>query len=160
MQHFLGFKFICDKSSRGYFTLKRKSRRDRTRAKPQEVKKELRRRMHQPIPEQGKWLRPVVTGYFAHGAVPTNVHALTAFRFHIANLWPRTPTKGSQKDQTTWDRITNRRPRKTQRSPTRVGHVVKPLAPGEPSPPCRVSCELQFITQSVFSRAARPRWRQ
>jgi group II intron reverse transcriptase/maturase len=103
---FLGFKFICGKSRRGYFLLKRKSRRDRMRAKLQEIKKELRRRMHQPIPEQGKWLRQVVTGYFAYHAVPTNGHALMAFRFHITNLWRRTLTKRSQKDETTWDRIT------------------------------------------------------
>ena len=76
------------------------------RAKLQEIKKELRRRMHQPIPEQGKWLRQVVTGYFAYHAVPTNGHALMAFRFHIANLWRRTLKKRSQKDETTWDRIT------------------------------------------------------
>ena len=42
------------------------------RAKLKEIKEELRRRMHQPIPEQGKWLRQVVTGYFAYHAVPTN----------------------------------------------------------------------------------------
>ena len=62
--------------------------------------------MHQPIPEQGKWLRQVATGYFAYHAVPTNSHALMAFRFHVANLWRRTLGKRSQKDQTTWDRIT------------------------------------------------------
>jgi hypothetical protein len=59
------------------------------RAKLKEIKKELRRRMHQPIPEQGKWLRRVVTGYFACHSVPTNSHALMAFRFHIADLWRR-----------------------------------------------------------------------
>lgn len=42
--------------------------------------------MHQPIPEQGKWLRQVVTGYFAYHAVPTNSHVLMAFQFHVANL--------------------------------------------------------------------------
>ena len=52
--NFLGFTFICGKSRRGKFLIKRKTRRDRMRAKLQEVKEELRRRMHQPIPEQGK----------------------------------------------------------------------------------------------------------
>jgi len=51
---FLGFTFICGKSRRGCFLLKRKSRRDRMRAKLKAVKQELRRRMHQPIPVQGK----------------------------------------------------------------------------------------------------------
>ena len=50
---FLGFTFICGKSRRGNFQLQRKTRRDRMRAKLQDIKEELRRRMHQPIPEQG-----------------------------------------------------------------------------------------------------------
>jgi hypothetical protein len=40
--------------------------RNRMRAKLREVKEELRQRMHQPIPEQGRWLRQVVAGFFAH----------------------------------------------------------------------------------------------
>jgi len=28
--------------------------------------------MHLPLPEQGGWLRQVLTGYFAYHAVPTN----------------------------------------------------------------------------------------
>ena len=36
------------------------------------VKDGLRRRMHQPIPVQGRWLTQVVNGYFAYHAVPTN----------------------------------------------------------------------------------------
>ena len=70
--NFLGFTLICGKSRRGNFLLKRKTRRDRMRAKLREIKEELRRRMHQPIPEQGQWLRQVVTGFFAYHAVPTN----------------------------------------------------------------------------------------
>jgi hypothetical protein len=49
---FLGFTFICGKSRRGAFQLQRKTRRDRMRAKLQEIKTELRQRMHQPIPSQ------------------------------------------------------------------------------------------------------------
>src|SRR5690348_4342096 len=76
--NFLGFTFICGKSRQGHFQLKRKSRRDRMRATLQAVKEELRRRLHQPIPEQGRWLRQVVTGVFAYHAVPTNSAALGA----------------------------------------------------------------------------------
>ena len=83
--NFLGFTFICGKSRRGKFQIKRKTRRDRMRAKLQEIKEELRRRMHQPIPEQGKWLKQVVTGYFDYHAVPTNSPALHAFRYHVTD---------------------------------------------------------------------------
>jgi hypothetical protein len=60
--NFLGFTFISGKSRRGGFLVKRKSRRDRMRAKLQAIKQELRQRMHQPIPQQGKWLKQVVAG--------------------------------------------------------------------------------------------------
>ena len=49
--NFLGFRFICGTSRRGKFLLKRKTRHDRMRAKLKEIKEELRKRMHQPIPE-------------------------------------------------------------------------------------------------------------
>ena len=41
---FLGFVFICGKSRRGDFQLRRKSRRDRMRTKLQEIKEALRQR--------------------------------------------------------------------------------------------------------------------
>jgi RNA-directed DNA polymerase len=102
---FLGFTFACGKSRQGYFQLVRKTRRDRMRAKLKDVKEELRRRMHQPIPEQGKWLRQIVTGHFAYFAVPTNKRALSAFRHYVTAHWRRTLRRRSQKDGFTWDRM-------------------------------------------------------
>ena len=43
---FLGFTFICSKTRRGKFQIKRKSRRDRMRTKLKAIKQELRQRMH------------------------------------------------------------------------------------------------------------------
>jgi group II intron reverse transcriptase/maturase len=103
---FLGFTFVCGKSRRGRFLIKRKTRRDRMRAKLREITKEMRRRMHQPIPQQGKWLRQVVAGFFAYHAVPTNSRSLGAFRYHVTNLWRRSLRRRSQKDHTTWARVT------------------------------------------------------
>jgi RNA-directed DNA polymerase len=104
--NFLGFTHICGKSRRGSFLLKRKTRRDRMRAKLREIKEELRRRMHQPIPEQGEWLAQVIRGYFAYYAVPTNFPALRAVIHHVTVLWHHTLKRRSQKDRTTWERIT------------------------------------------------------
>src|SRR5271169_3565510 len=87
---FLGFTFICNQTRRGKFQIRRKSRRDRMQAKLQAIKQELRRSMHEPIPKQGRWLQQVVTGYFNYHAVPTNSSTLTAFLFHVTNLWRRT----------------------------------------------------------------------
>ena len=103
---FLGFTFICGKSRQGIFQLKRKTRRDRMRAKLRAIKQEMRRRMHQPIPLQGKWLQLVVSGYFNYHAVPTNSRALHAFRHFVAELWQRSLRRRSQKHSMTWERFT------------------------------------------------------
>ncbi|WP_456828314.1 hypothetical protein [Bradyrhizobium sp. USDA 4518] len=102
---FLGFTFICGLSRRGTFQLQRKTRRDRMRAKLRDIKAELWRRMHHPIPEQGKWLRQVATGHFAYYAVPTNSRSLSAFRHCVTDLWRRTLRRRSQKDGFTWERM-------------------------------------------------------
>jgi RNA-directed DNA polymerase len=103
--NFLGFTHICGRSRKGFFQLKRKTRRDRMRVKLKALKGELRRRMHVPIPEQGRWLAQVVRGYFAYHAVPTNAQRLAAFRHHVTVLWHRTLRRRSQKDWSTWERI-------------------------------------------------------
>ena len=97
--------FICGRSRKGKFLLKRKSRRDRMRAKLAEIKKELRRRMHHPIPDQGLWLAQVIRGYFVYHAVPTNSPALSAFRDRIRRIWLRTLRRRSQKDRFSWERM-------------------------------------------------------
>ncbi|MGY4426150.1 RNA-directed DNA polymerase [Bradyrhizobium sp. JR6.1] len=102
---FLGLTFICGKSRQGRFQLQRKTRGDRMRAKLKDIKVELRRRMHWPIPQQGKWLSQTVGGHFAYFAVPTNIRALTAFRYRVIDLWRRTLQRRSQKDGATWERI-------------------------------------------------------
>jgi RNA-directed DNA polymerase len=103
---FLGFVLICDKSRRGDFRIRRKSRRDRMCAKLREIKEELRHRMHRPIPETGKWLAQIVAGYFAYHAVPTNSPALSAFRYHVLVLWHRQLCRRSQRARVLWTRMT------------------------------------------------------
>ena len=51
-------------------------------------------------------MRQVVTGFFAYHAVPTNIWSLGTFRFRITDLWRRSLRRRSQKDGTTWRRIT------------------------------------------------------
>lgn len=103
--NFLGFTFICGRNSRGKFLLCRRTRRDRMQAKLTEIKEELRRRRHQPIPEQGSWLRQVVAGFFAYHAVPTNSRALRAFRSGVEAPWLRSLRRRSQRDRMRWERM-------------------------------------------------------
>ena len=103
---FLGFVLICDKSRRGDFRVRRKSRGDRMKTKLREIKEALRQRTNRPIPETGKWLAQVVAGYFAYHAVPTNGLALSAFRYHVKHLWHRQLCRRSQRARVLWTQMT------------------------------------------------------
>jgi group II intron reverse transcriptase/maturase len=104
--NFLGFTHICvKKKSNGRFTVLRQTIRKRLQTKLNEVKAELRRRMHQPIPKQGKWLRAVVSGHFRYYGVPMNQPALAVFRFRVGWLWHRSLSRRSQNGRVLWDRM-------------------------------------------------------
>jgi hypothetical protein len=94
---FLGFTHICAKTRSGRFQLKRITDAKRMRAKLRAVKAELRRRMHLPIPEQGRWLESVVRGHCAYYAVPGNIAAVAAFRDQVTWLWYRSLRRRSQR---------------------------------------------------------------
>jgi hypothetical protein len=70
---FLGFTHICGKKrSNAMFTVLRQTIRKRLQAKLSEVKAELKRPMHDPVPEMGRWLRAVVEGHNRYYGVPMN----------------------------------------------------------------------------------------
>jgi group II intron reverse transcriptase/maturase len=103
---FLGFTHICGKKrSNGRFTVRRQTIRKRLQTKLKAVKTELGRRLHDPIPAVGTWLRAVVGGHIRYYGVPTNGPALHIFRFQVARLWYRTLSRRSQTGRITWDRM-------------------------------------------------------
>jgi hypothetical protein len=76
------------------------------RAKLQEIKAELMRRQHDATDQVGHWLQQVTDGWFNYHAVPYNTDALAAFRFHIREAWLGALRRRSQRDRTSWARIT------------------------------------------------------
>ena len=80
---FLGFTHICATSKSGRFWVRRITISKRMRAKLKAVKDQLRQRMHEPVPEQGRWLTAVVRGHIAYYAVPGNARAVAAFRGQV-----------------------------------------------------------------------------
>lgn len=102
---FLGFSHISGKDRNGKYALKRKTIAKRLRAKLREIKQELRRRMHDPVLQTGKWLRSVVQGYFNYHAVPGNMQRLNVFRERVTRFWRRALRRRSQKHRLTWARI-------------------------------------------------------
>ena len=99
---FLGFVFICGRARRGCFQLSASP--GRSRAKLHEIKATLRKHLHAPLPEQGKWLQAVLNGYFAYHAVPKICDHCNPF----ASEWPAPGdvlSRRSQKARINWERM-------------------------------------------------------
>jgi hypothetical protein len=75
------------------------------RAKLREVKAELMRRRHEPVPEQGRWLASVVRGHLAYYAVPGNSRAVRAFRTQVTRHWCKALRRRSQRHRLNWERM-------------------------------------------------------
>jgi RNA-directed DNA polymerase len=68
----------------GRFMVRRTTIRKRMRAKLRQVGQQLRERMHDPVPQTGRWLKSVVQGYFNYYAVPGNLTSLGVFALSLS----------------------------------------------------------------------------
>jgi RNA-directed DNA polymerase len=102
---FLGFTHICGRTSKGKFTVQRRTTGKRIRAKLGMLKVELRKRLHLPVPVVGQWLRVVLLGHFRYYGVPGNSDKLEAFKYHVSILWYRTLKRRSQRHRLNWERM-------------------------------------------------------
>jgi group II intron reverse transcriptase/maturase len=102
---FLGFLHVCDRTSKGKFIVLRQTLRKRMQAKLKLIKVELRRRLQNPIPAVGKWLRTVLLGHFQYYGVPRNGRKLAAFQCQVRWLWYRTLCRRSQRQRLTAERM-------------------------------------------------------
>ena len=102
---FLGFVHSCGRTRRGEFRMHRHTAGDRLRAKLREVKTELMRRRHDPVPEVGRWLGSVVRGHSRYYGIPGNRRAIRRFRDEVSRHWHRALSRRSQKGPVRWDRM-------------------------------------------------------
>ncbi|HSD72377.1 MAG TPA: group II intron reverse transcriptase/maturase [Thermoanaerobaculia bacterium] len=84
---FLGFTHIASTDRAGRFQLKRRTSRKKRRAKLARLRDDVRRRRHDPVPEQHEWLSSVLRGHYRYYAVPTNYRALAQFKDAVQRLW-------------------------------------------------------------------------
>src|SRR5438034_713330 len=102
---FLGFTHICGKKRSGRFTVVRQTIRKRVQAKLSEVKAELQRRLHEPIPVVGAWLRQIVSGHTRYYGVPMNSSVIAMYRFQVGWLWHRALARRSHTGYVSWERM-------------------------------------------------------
>ena len=102
---FLGFTHICAKGRSGRFWIKRITIAKRLRVKLKTLNQQLKRRRHEPIPVQGRWLASVLRGHMAYYAVPGNTTAVSAFRYQITRHWRKALRRRSQRNRMNWKRM-------------------------------------------------------
>ena len=106
---FLGLTHYCAKTRKNRrFIVGRKTQSKRMRAKLQQLREELRRRMHCPVPETGQWLRRVVQGYYNYHSVPRNGAAMRAFTRALLKHWWKILRRRSHKSNCDWQRFYHR----------------------------------------------------
>ncbi|MCM2279261.1 MAG: group II intron reverse transcriptase/maturase [Oligoflexia bacterium] len=104
--NFLGFTHICGRKwGNKRYTVHRRTIAKKMRAKLSEVKTELRKRMHQPIPQQGKWLRSVVDGHNRYYGVPGNADVLYRFYKAVCRYWLTVLQRRGNRRPMTWGRL-------------------------------------------------------
>jgi RNA-directed DNA polymerase len=103
--NFLGFTHSCAKTRKGRFTVLRQTMRTRWQSKLRVIKAELRRRMHEPIPEMGSYVRAVLLGHMHYYAVPMNAVSVSHFRMALGRVWRRVLKRRSQKSHLPWARM-------------------------------------------------------
>jgi RNA-directed DNA polymerase len=103
--NFLGFTHCCARTRGGKFLVLRQTMRRRAQAKLAAVTIELRRRLHDPIPEVGAYLGAVVRGHLQYYGVPNNLPALKAFHMAITRVWRRVLAQRSQTARVSWARM-------------------------------------------------------
>ncbi|CAN99454.1 reverse transcriptase/maturase [Sorangium cellulosum So ce56] len=94
---FLGFTHITTRDKRGWFRLHRRTSRKKREAKLAALRKELRRRWHDPASTQHAWLASVLRGRYAYYGVPGNERAMATFRAHLRHAWYRQLHRRSQR---------------------------------------------------------------
>lgn len=101
---FLGFRHIA-RITRGHFWAQRITDKKKMTAKLKQVRTEIMRRRHLPVPDQGRWLASVVAGHQQYYAVPGNFNAVQAFRTRVTRYWRHALRRRSQKSRLPWSRM-------------------------------------------------------
>ena len=100
---FLGFTHVCAHTlAHGRFVVHRYSIAKRVRATLAKIKEQLRRRLHRPLGETGRWLRRVVTGWLNYHAVPFNTDRIDRFVNEVGRLWLMALRRRSQRGRSRW----------------------------------------------------------
>ena len=101
---FLGFTHIMALDWLGKPRLIRRTSRKKRNAKLASLRRQMRKRRHDPPREQYAWLSSVLRGHYGYYGVPSNFVALAVFYQHVRLSWHRSLQRRSQRARWTRER--------------------------------------------------------
>jgi RNA-directed DNA polymerase len=119
---FLGVTPIGGQGARDQCIVRRQPMQKQLRATLQDMKAARRRRRHDPIPQQGRWLRSVLLGHYRYSGVPLNRQARAVVRAQVMRLWTHALRRRRQKS-----RLTRTRRSRLERKGLPVPHIYHPF---------------------------------
>lgn len=96
---FLGFTHYCSKGQKGQFRVKRKTSKKKFRAKVQEMKEWLRKRMHCKVSETIKLLNIKLVGYYRYYGITDNTNSIRSFYEITVKMYHKVLNRRSQKNR-------------------------------------------------------------
>ncbi|CAH2407629.1 hypothetical protein MES5069_600001 [Mesorhizobium escarrei] len=102
---FLGFTHHCGVSRNGRFMVKRKTQRKRLIRKLKELRLEMKKRRHDTIRAQSRWLGAVLRGHYAYFGITGNAASIARFHLQLTRGWLWVLRRRGQRPRLPWDRF-------------------------------------------------------
>src|SRR5215203_548449 len=102
---FLGFTHFCGVTRKGGFMVQRKTQRTRMACKLKELRAAMKKRRHDPVADQSRWLGAVLRGHYAYFGITGNSASITKFHFAVVQWWRWVLRRRGQRPKLPWARF-------------------------------------------------------
>lgn len=102
---FLGFTHYVGKTRKGRFMVQQKTQRKRLIRKLKELRLAMRKRMHDPVPEQCRWLGAVLRGHYAYFGITGNAKSIDKYYREVVRWWRWVLRRRGQRPKLPWERF-------------------------------------------------------
>jgi RNA-directed DNA polymerase len=102
---FLGFTHFCGVTRKGGVMVQRKTQRTRMIRKLKELRAAMKKRRHDPVADQSRWLGAVLRGHYAYFGITGNSARITKFHLAVVQWWRWVLRRRGQRPKLPWARV-------------------------------------------------------
>ena len=102
---FLGFTLYCGTTRKGGFMVKLKTQRTRIIRKLKELRVAMKKRRHDPLPDQSRWLGAILRGHYTYFGITGNADGIVRFHTAVVQWWRWVLRRRGQRPKLPWDRF-------------------------------------------------------